>query len=462
MPINNVLTNSGIEAAYRARTGGSARLVEAARETFPSGIVHDARKFDPYPIYVSRAKGAHKWDVDGNEYIDYVGGHGSLILGHGRAEVVEAVASQLALGTHFGACHELEIQWGELVKRLVPCAERVRFHSSGTEANLMALRLARAWTGRPKVVRFKGHFHGWHDHVASAYDSHFDGSPTPGVVEGVAENVIVAPPDDIEATEALLRSRDDIAVVMLEPTGGTFGVLPLGRDFVARLREITTELGILLHFDEVVTGFRVAPGGAQAHYGITPDLASFAKILAGGLPGGAIAGRREILDMLDFEAAAREGFEKVGHQGTYNANPVSAVAGITALELVESTGACERATEQAEKLRKQLNEVFAEEEVAWAAYGEHSGVYLYTNPDSVDLNPRDFDASTLSFDALRRGGKHPAMHRFRLALLTHGVDITGKPGGTVSAVHSDDDVEQTAEATRATIRMLRNEGELQS
>ena len=177
-------SNSPIIAAYRERTPTSEALASDARGIFPSGLTHDSRRILPYGIYVERAQGSRKWDADGNEYVDYYGGHGALLLGHGRPEVVAAVQSQVARGTHFGACHELEVQWGALVKEMVPSAETVRFTSSGTEANLMALRLARAFTGRRKIVRFFGHFHGWHDHVAFGVTNHFDGSATPGVLAG--------------------------------------------------------------------------------------------------------------------------------------------------------------------------------------------------------------------------------------------------------------------------------------
>ena len=453
------LTNSNIVAAYRERTAVSAELTARAKEHLPSGLVHDGRKIDPHPIYVNRAKGSRKWDVDGNEYVDYFGGHGALLLGHNHPQVLEAVHEQLDRGTHYAACHELEVRWAELVKQMVPCAERVRFHSSGTEANLMALRLARAFTGKSKLVRFKGHFHGWQDHVSFGFDGHFDGSPTPGVLDGIAEHVIIAPPDDIATTTALLESSDDIAAVILEPTGGQFGVLPLAREFVARLREVTEDRGILLIFDEVVTGFRISPGGAQGHYGITPDMATFAKILAGGLPGGAVTGRREILELLDFEAMAAQGREKISHQGTFNANPVSAAAGVTALEIIASTDACQRASAQAATLRNGFNQTFAEEDVPWAAYGEHSAVYVFTNPGAQAIDPCHFDAHDIAFDALQQGGKHPASHRFRLALMTNGVDVSGKPGGLTSCMHSDEDIALTLEAVRKSVRMLKAEGE---
>lgn len=454
------LTNSGIIAAYRARTTGSEALAARARRVLPSGIVHDSRHLHPYPIYVNRARGPRKWDVDGNEYVDYYGGHGALLLGHNDPRVMEAVHRQLDLGTHYAACHELELRWAELVQSLVPCAERVRFTSSGTEANLMALRLARAYTGKSMLVRFNGHFHGWQDHVAFGYDGHFDGSPTPGVLQGVAENVLIAPPDDVDATLSLLRSRDDIAAVILEPTGASFGWSPITREFVAALRRVTAERGIVLIFDEVVTGFRVSPGGAQKYLGITPDLTSLAKILAGGLPGGAVVGRKDILDLLDFEQAERCGREKIQHQGTFNANPVSAAAGIACLEIIAESDACEIATARAQTLQSMLNPVFTSEGVPWAAFGDHSAVYFFTNPRGLDIDPETFDPYALDAETLRTGGKHPAAGKFRLALMLNGVDISGRPGGSTSCTHSQNDLECTTEAVRQAIRLLKDEGEL--
>lgn len=178
-------SNSHIMAEYLEHTPGSARLYERANQVFPSGITHDSRHMKPYPIYVDQAEGAHKRDVDGNDYIDYFGGHGALLLGHSHPEVTEAAQAALTRGTQYAASHEPEVIWGEAVLRMLPSAERVRFTASGTEATLLALRLARAFTGRDKIVRFKGHFHGWHDHMTSGYVSHFDGSPTPGVLREV-------------------------------------------------------------------------------------------------------------------------------------------------------------------------------------------------------------------------------------------------------------------------------------
>src|SRR5215208_3618097 len=316
-------TNSPIIAAYRAATPGSAERAQRAADLFPSGITHDSRYIEPYGLYVTRAKGPRKWDVDGRCYVDYFGGHGALLLGHCHPEVMAAVHAQLERGTHFGASHELEIEWAERVKALIPTAERVRFTSSGTEATLMAVRLARAFTGKSKLIRFNYHFHGWHDHMTSGHTNHFDGTPTTGVL-------------------------GEVAAAIIEPTGANGGKLPIDPNFLHALRRLTAEHSVLLIFDEVVTGFRVSPGGAQAAYGIRPDLTTLAKILAGGLPGGAVAGRKDILDLLDFQVTKGAGKEKIAHPGTFNANPLSASAGIAALRVVAETDACERANRYTE------------------------------------------------------------------------------------------------------------------
>ncbi|MFI5024155.1 MAG: aspartate aminotransferase family protein [Alphaproteobacteria bacterium] len=455
------LTNSKIVAAYRERTPGSARLAEEARGCFPSGITHDARNLSPYGIYVDHAKGPRKWDVDGNEYVDYFGGHGALLLGHNHPQVTQGVHAALERGTHFGANHPLEVRWAEAVKRLVPCAERLRFTSSGTEATLMALRLARASTGRHKIARLMGHFHGWHDHMSAGYTAHFDGTPTTGVLKEIAENVVLLRPDDPEAMRATLVSDRDIAAVILEPTGASFGNAPLKPGTLEALREATLASGALLIFDEVVTGFRVAPGGAQAHFGVTPDLATLAKILAGGMPGGAVVGRKDILDYLDFDVAKAKGREKIAHQGTYNANPVSAAAGIETLRIVAESDACARANAYGAELRRRLNDVLEGERVPWAVFGSFSGFYFFLNAKREALSPHAFDP--LARDPLELVRNPPELaQKLRLAMLLGGVDLNGRPGGLVSATHGEAELAATTAALAKAISLLRADGELPS
>ncbi len=456
--MNDTLTNSGVLAAYRARTPGSAALAQEAASLFPSGITHDSRHLEPYGVYVSRALGPHKWDVDGNRYTDFYGGHGALLLGHNHPAVADAVAAALADGTHFGASHPRELAWARAVQRLVPSAERVRFTSSGTEATLMAVRLARAFTGRQTLLRFQGHFHGWHDHMAAGYTSHYDGSPTPGVLPGVAEKSILVPPNDLTALRAALETNE-VAAAILEPTGSSFGQVPIDAAFVRELRRLTEAHGTLLIMDEVVSGFRATKGGAQAAYDVRPDLSSFAKILAGGLPGAAVAGRKDILDQLDFAMSAQAGREKIQHQGTFNANPISAAAGTAALTVIADSDAADRASATAQALRKAVNAVFAAEQVGWGMYGTFSGFHTFLGAPGVDLAPGAFVAEGRPMAVLK---SQPAAlsHKLRLALLVNGVDVNGRIGGFVSATHTADDVANTAAAFQAAIRMLRTEGEL--
>ena len=457
---DSLTTNSPIIAAYRAATPGSAAAAEKASRLFPSGVTHDSRYIEPYGLYVTRAQGARKWDVDGNCYVDYFGGHGALLLGHCHPKVVEAVKQQMERSTHFGASHETEIAWAEWVMKLVPSAERVRFTSSGTEATLMAVRLARAFTGKSKLIRFKHHFHGWHDHMTSGYASHFDGSPTPGVLPGVAGGLVLAEQNDAEGLARLLEANDDIAAAILEPTGAHGAQLPIDPKFLTALRELTRQHGVLLIFDEVVTGFRVSPGGAQAQYGIRPDLTTLAKILAGGLPGGAVAGRKDILDLLDFQVTKAADREKITHQGTFNANPLSAAAGVAALEIVGTTDACARANRYADSLRRQINEVFEEEHVPWAAYGMFSNFHIFTNPDRHAIVPTRFDPLELPAESFFDKRQTGTVHKFRLAMMTGGVDFSGSPGGVISATHGEAELADTVRALRNTVRMLRQEGEI--
>ena len=451
---------SKIVEAYRLRTPTSARLAERARDIFPSGVTHDGRYLKPHPIYVERASGSRKWDVDGNEYVDYAGGHGALLLGHNHPPVIEAVREQLQRGTHYGSCHELEIEWGDWVKRLIPSAQQVRFTSSGTEATLLGIRLARAHTGRTKLLRFASHFHGWHDQVSFGVNSHFDGTTPPGVLPELAKHTVVAPPGDKDAAQRILSQDDDIAAVILEPTGASWGQVPIAPDFLHALREMTAQHGAILIFDEVISGFRVSPGGAQAHYGVTPDLTTLAKILGGGFPAGAIVGSKEIMEHLAFPDATQPEREKISHHGTFNANPVSAAAGIATLKIVAETDACRRANDYARRLREALGEVVRDEGVNWIVYGTFSGFHIYTNPAGESTSVEDIESGVIDYRQLKARLRPDLLTKLALGMLAHGVEIFGWPGGVTSAVHSDDDLEQTVDAFRRTLRMLAEEGEL--
>jgi glutamate-1-semialdehyde 2,1-aminomutase len=453
-------TNSKIETEYRTRTPGSAKLYEEARKAIPAGLTHDSRTLLPYPVYAARAAGARKWDVDGNEYVDYFGGHGALLLGHAHPAVVEAVQAQVTQGTHWGSSHEAEVRWAELVQRLIPCAERVRFTASGTEASHLALRLARAYTGKPKVIRFVGHFHGWHDQVAAGSLTHYEGGVPAGILPGIVEQTILLPADDVSAAAETIRTRDDIAAVILEGSGASWGTVPLPVGFLSELRTVTQERGVVMILDEVITGFRWSRGGAQARFGVTPDLCVLAKIVAGGLPGGAVAGAKDIMDQLDRAAAAAAGREKIGHQGTFNSNPLCSAAAVATLSIVERDDVCAKAEATAEDIRSGMRQILVEEDVPWGIYGDASAFIVFQNPKALPIDPKTFDPLRLGFKGLKAVQSSHLSHRLRVAMLANGVDIMGAPGGLVSAVHGPREVAQTLDAFRTSIRWLKDEGDI--
>lgn len=441
-----------IAEEYVATHPRSQDLHRRAMESIPGGVTHDIRFFAPFPIYGVRAQGSHKWDVDGHEYIDYGTGHGSLMLGHGHSAVVAAVTEQMSMGTHLSMSTELEVQWAELITSLIPSAERVRFVSSGTEATSMAIRLGRAWTGKPRFVKFQGHFHGWHDYATMGMSEPFDTPVSKGVPNEVASTIVVAPPHDIPALEKIL-DEGDVAGVILEPTGAHMGSVPLKPEFLYQLREITAKRDVLLVFDEVVTGFRVAPGGAQSLYGIKPDLTTLAKILAGGLPGGAVAGRADILGLIQSKPgdAHWQRYDRIQHQGTFNANPLSASAGVAALTEIAKGQVHEHTNEMSERLRDGLNKRFRDRGVKGYAYGDHSIVYACIGPDEKDWNNWS-DQQRLS----DKGSVPPAL--VQKAMYLYGVDLLGGRRFILSAAHSADDIDQTIEAYGHTLDRLAAEG----
>ncbi|PYM26605.1 MAG: aspartate aminotransferase family protein [Candidatus Rokuibacteriota bacterium] len=446
-----VTTSPKLADAYTDALPASRALYERARKLFPDAVTHDNRRMQPFPLYVERAEGAFKWDVDGHRYIDYWMGHGALLLGHNPPAVRDAVREQAGKGTHYGACHPKEVEWGEWVQRLVPSAERVRFTASGTEATHMAVRLARAFTAKKHVVKFAGHFHGWHEGLEIGVRAPYEAEPEAGQLAEVVELVTVLPPNDLVAVRERLADGD-VAAVIVEPTGGHFGSVPMPASFVRALRAETQRAGALLIFDEVVTGFRVAPGGAQQLLGVKPDMTTLAKILAGGLPGGAVVGREDVLGHL----ATRPGAQKIAHHGTFNANPLTAAAGVAMLSAVADGQAIRTANAQAAKLRHGLNEILAREKVAWKIYGEHSDWKIFFNAGAP---PRDGgDQAVADVDWRRLDAKEPERSRaLRQALILHGVDFNGARA-LVSTCHTDAVIEETLAAFDTAIRTLREEG----
>lgn len=436
----------------------SARLYAEAQDVFPSGITHDSRYMTPFPLYIARAAGSRKWDVDGNEYIDFVMGHGALLLGHSHPAVVEAVTRQLAQGTHPGACTELELEWGRLVQRLVPCAERVKFTSSGTEATLMAMQLVRAFTGKPKIAKFQGHFHGWNDYAKMGEKPPFHNPVAAGVPQAVAETMVVLDPADEAGIEERLTSDPDIGGIILEPTGASSGTVPFRPGFLQWLRDLTRRTGVVLIFDEVITGFRLAPGGAQEYFGVTPDMTTLAKILAGGLPGGAVVGRADILEHLEFKAGDADWNQRkrVSHPGTFNANPVSAAAGVAALSIAATGEPQAHAAELGTVLRREMNSVLSRKGVSGCVYGMSSLFKIYIGPCDGQDHPDGFPC-TADPSALKAARSGPTARALRRYMLAHGADIQGS-GGTVSAAHTMEDVEAMVQIFERALEDLGGEG----
>ena len=447
-----------IAQRYAETFPNSERLYARATGLFPNGVTHDLQYLQPFPVYIDRAEGSHKWDVDGHELIDWWSGHGSIMLGHSHPEVVEAVQHQMGRMTHPGACHELELEWGEAIRALKPSVEKMRFVNSGTEATLMALRLAHMFSGKPKVLKFQGHFHGWHDFLIQAADPPYDAA-VPGLDPDLLAQLVVVPPNDLNRLEQTLAKDKSIACVILEPTGGHYGAVPMRGEFLRGVRELTAKHGVLLIFDEVITGFRVHPGGAQGHYGIRPDLTTMAKIVAGGLPGGCLGGRADVLELLEF---SQQPSRKMPHPGTFNANPLSAAAGITTLRIVATGEPNRRANKIGSLLREKLNQMFAAEGVSWIVYGDFSAFKIVTNYTGPRPSSAESRAETgfvpYGGDFAKLDGKpDPKLkHAFRQAMLLNGVDLPGLAGMS-NASHTEEDVDLTVEAFRGTIGLLREE-----
>ncbi|MFO7941743.1 MAG: aminotransferase class III-fold pyridoxal phosphate-dependent enzyme [Bacillota bacterium] len=433
----------------------SQRLYEGACEVLPSGLTHDNRRMTPFPVYMDTARGARKWDVDGNEYVDFVMGHGSLILGHLDEDVVAAVKEQMDRGTHLGASHEKEMRWAEKVTQMVPGADRVRFTSSGTEATMLALRLARTYTGNEKIVRFYGNFHGWHDYLISGNKPPFSLPSSTGLPQEMGELAINLRAGDIEAVRAVLN-QEEVAAVIMEPTGGTQGKAPVAPEFVRELRDLTIRRGVLLIFDEVVTGFRVSPQGAAGQLGVYPDLTALGKIVAGGLPGGAVTGRGSVMSALEFSGdAGRDRYSRVAHPGTFNANPLSASAALASLPKLEDGSAQEHCERLADRFRGGANQLLEERGISGCVYGVSSMIHLAVGADIPRVShPNElvnYDPTTLI------KGMGEKLLPFRRATINRGIDFMG-PTGFTSTAHSEEDIDIALEAFAGALDDLGAEG----
>lgn len=444
-----------ITEEYTRRYAQSHRLFQAAQEALPGGITHMARAFDPFPLYIEGCLGAHKWDVDDNRYIDYWMGHGAMLLGHAHPAIVDAVRQQVSRGTHAGGNTRLEIDWARLIMDLVPCAERVKFTSSGTEATLLALRAARASTGKSKIIKFEGHFHGWHDYVMCGVVPPYEHPMSAGIPEAVRRSVMLVPFNNHAALTQALESSDDIAAVIVEPGGSFDDTVPADPSFLLHLRRETARRGVVLIFDEVVTGFRYAVGGAQEYFNVIPDLTTLAKVMAGGLNGGAVVGRREIMEVFEPKADPTwSRYHMVPHPGTYNANPLSAAAGVAALQLIATGEPTKRAQEMTSMLIDGLNEVLERRSVPGCAYGRASIFKTFVGAAAPRITRYDFSNVEADTKVLVQGT--PVGKELRQGMLLHGVDLM-RVAGFVSSAHTPDIIAETVAAFDRTIGRMQQE-----
>ncbi|MBK1865917.1 aspartate aminotransferase family protein [Aestuariivirga sp. YIM B02566] len=432
---------------YLAKTTRSAALATQAAQVFVDGITTDTRSFEPYGIAITRGAGTRKWDVDGNEYRDFFGGHGSLMLGHCHPKVTSAIQKAAARGVQFAANTPEEVTWAAAIKSHVPSAERVRFTGSGTEATLLAIRIARAFTGRAKILRVRSHYHGWHDFAVSGYASHHDGSPAPGILAEITRNtILVAPNDESEIRAAIQAHANELAAVILEPLGSHFGMVPTHNDFVIAAAQAAQAHNVPLILDEIITGFRLGLAGFQGLSDLKPDLTCLAKVAAGGLPGGVVCGSEQMMSVLSRTQAQN----KVLHQGTFTGNPVTASAAVATIGEIATTNACAIATANGAKARARLDEACRRVNVPWRVYGQYSSFHILPDaPDGADL-------STLPM-SLYAGRPVKLLQSLRMAMILESVDIASRGSGFLSAIHDEVDIEELGLAMERALLRLKAE-----
>jgi glutamate-1-semialdehyde 2,1-aminomutase len=419
----------------------SSDLFLRAQKSIPGGVNSPVRAFRSVggtPIFMAKANGAYLWDADGNKYIDYVGSWGPFILGHQHPAVIEALRKQLEKATSFGAPTKLEVELAEKICELVPSIEMVRMVNSGTEATMSAIRLARAYTSRSKIIKFEGCYHGHADSFlikagSGALTLGFPNSP--GVTEGTAVDTLNASYNDIESVRALVKSNSgDVAAIIIEPIGGNMGVVPAKKEFLIALRELCTTEKIVLIFDEVMTGFRVALGGAQEVYGIKPDLTTLGKIVGGGLPVGAYGGKKEIMSMI-------APLGSVYQAGTLSGNPLAMAAGIATLDILQQ----ENPYPELEQKSAMISEAFAEncKKAGFAATQQRVGSMLclfFTDKEVWSYDDAMTSDTTLYgkyFHSLLESGIYLAPSQFEAMF--------------VSSAHSEEDLAKTIEANLAAL-----------
>jgi len=438
---------------FKAKTKKSAERFELAQKHLPGGVTGNVKFYSPYPVYAKKAKGSHLWDLDGNEYIDYMLCFGPLIVGHAHPRVVEAISKQIASdgSQTFGAPHELEYKMAERLKKAFPFADLVRFTNSGLEATLHTLRIAKGYRRKNRIAKFEGAYHGSYDEVLVSLAPPEEAAGPESVPQSVAgsfgtadsivSNVQVLPYNDIENTVRLLKAhKNDLAAVIMEPVQRGFVVPDM--EFLKAVRETTKELGIVLVFDEVMSGFRMdRMGGACTTYGVEPDMICLGKIIGGGFPCGAFAGRRDIMDMVNPVTKPKN--ERVFHGGTFNGHPTILAAGMATLDILQEPGTYPKLNKTSDKIRNGLNDLFGRAGVDAMAVGPYSTFNIVFTKGKIS-DYRD----TAHCDSKER-------QRFDYGMMARGMHYhPDKPLYTCTE-HSDKDVDQTLKTAEEVLKKMR-------
>ena len=438
-----------------AKSPQSLAIWQQNRQVMPAGVGSLFRLADPFPMVVKRAKGTCLWDADGNEYLDFMLGFSVMILGNAPEEVQEALIEALPRGTSYGQCHEGEYAFARLFCEMIPGVEKVAFCNSGTEATLYALRLARATVGRPLVAKFEGGYHGAHDLLAVSYGRPRAGGDqwgeiedpaaipeSPGLAEGAWKDTIVLPFNHPAAFDKIRRFGDRLAAVIIEPVQGAAGTIPADREFLAELRQVTRQIGAYLIFDEVITGFRLAPGGAPEFYGVLPDISTYGKIAGGGLPFGAIGGSAPAMRLLEYDLEPNA----ILMAGTFNGNTLAAAAGTAVLRrLSQEPGLYTRMNAMGDRFRDEINRFAQAGGYPATAIGVGSMFWMHTVPGPV-RSVRD-----------ARQGNRFASTGLKLLYRKNGLHISTNHGFLCSA-HTDDDITRLLDTHKAAMQELRVQG----
>ena len=436
---------------YVDRTPGSKKLFARAQKVMPGGVSHRFRFIPPYPFFIKRVDGCKIWDVDGHEYVDLWMGHFALILGHKPATVQEALKEVLEVGTHWGIVHEYEVQFAELIQQTVPCAEKIIFGVSGTEATMHAVRLARGFTKKRMILKVAGGWHGANNELIWAIRGPYEKPESMGVLPEIAQYTQPIMFNDLESTlKTIHRLKEDLAAVIIEPIVGSGGLIPADKEYLEMLRQETSKLGALLILDEIITGYRIALGGAQEVYGIKPDMVTMGKVCGGGANLGVIAGRGDIFSLCDATIKRPKGESVMVGGGTFSCSPLSMIMGYKVVGYLKKHAqeVYPRISQLGQKLREGMAEAFIKNGIVAKTTGMGSlcGLYFPYDPKTIVKSPNQMEQLT---------DLEKVDYEFRVRMINHGVFVM-HGGGAVSFAHTAEDIERVIKATEEVAREMKN------